>query len=235
MYGRIWMPMHVLERRCSCRRIQRYFQSNDVRERHNEIHSSTIIGEKWHGFVDHGDTHNYVCDVHLIEYLSRCLWIITMLSPPLHEEKVDKPLILCQKVAAFGCICHIQYPNNIMSNPKDKTLYEKIRQTVNRKYPTHSAYRSGILVQRYKAAFKKKHGARKSPYTGTFKSSGLTRWFREKWRNQNGKIGYKNKGDIYRPTRRISKKTPLTFDELSQKRLRRATRTKRAKGRVGRF
>lgn len=123
-----------------------------------------------------------------------------------------------------------------MVQPTDNVLYKRIRRKIYRKYPNHSAYRSGILVQKYKKAFEKKYGTRKSPYKGKLnKSKGLSRWFREKWRNQDGKVGYKNKSDVYRPTRRISKKTPITFSELSKERLRRARRTKRRKGRVPRF
>ena len=121
------------------------------------------------------------------------------------------------------------------NKPTDMKLYNKIKGSVYKKIPKHSAYRSGIVVQKYKQSFKKKHG-NKNPYTGKkTKKRGLGRWFAEKWTNQRGKIGYKYKGDIYRPSKRITKKTPVTHSELSKKEIKRARRVKRTKGRVKKF
>jgi len=124
-----------------------------------------------------------------------------------------------------------------MSNPPtDQTLYNSIKSRVKREIPKHSAYRSGIIVQKYKKAFAKKYGSKKSPYKGKKTSKrGLKRWFLEDWRNQDGKIGYHSKSDIYRPMRRITKGTPVTHGELTKKERRRARRTKRNKGYVYRF
>ena len=124
-----------------------------------------------------------------------------------------------------------------MTNPKpvDMKLYELIKIRVYKDIPKHSAYRSGILEQKYKNAFKKKYGG-KNPYTGKkTKKKGLSRWFSEKWVNQRGDIGYKYKSDIYRPSKRITKKTPITHTELSKKEIKRARRIKKTKGRVKRF
>jgi hypothetical protein len=123
-----------------------------------------------------------------------------------------------------------------MPEPNDKKLYDKIKKRIYKKQPTHSAYRSGKVVQEYKKQFTKKYGKRKSPYKGTkTKKRGLMRWFEEKWVNQRGEIGYKNKNDIYRPTHRITKKTPTTHEELSKKQIRRARSEKYRKGRVSKF
>ncbi len=122
-----------------------------------------------------------------------------------------------------------------MPEPVDKKLYEKAKSKVYKKIKKHSAYRSGILVKTYKNMFKKKYG-NKSPYKGKkTKKRGLSRWFLEDWRNQRGKIGYKHKSDVYRPTKRITKKTPITFKELSKKQIRKARREKSIKGRVNNF
>lgn len=124
-----------------------------------------------------------------------------------------------------------------MTKPKpvDMKLYEKVQARVYKEIPKHSAYRSGIVVQKYKQSFKKKHG-KKSPYSGKkTKKRGLGRWFAEEWTNQRGKIGYKHKSDIYRPSKRITRKTPITHSELSKKEIKRARRIKRTKGRVKRF
>ena len=37
-----------------------------------------------------------------------------------------------------------------MSIPTNKTLYEEVKKEIYAKYPKHSAYRSGLLVQEYK-------------------------------------------------------------------------------------
>ena len=114
-------------------------------------------------------------------------------------------------------------------------LYQRAKKYIYKKHPKHSAYRSGLLVQKYKKDFKKKHG-NKSPYIGKkTKKKGLKRWFAEKWVNQRGKVGYKYKNDIYRPSKRITKDTPLTHSEITKKELKRARRTKRTKGRIRRF
>ena len=122
-----------------------------------------------------------------------------------------------------------------MPTPRDKSLYNKVKQQVYREIPKHSAYRSGIVVQKYKRQFNKKH-PHKNPYIGKkTKKKGLSRWFKEKWRNQRGKVGYKYKSDVYRPTRRITKQTPRTFKELGKRRINKARTIKYRKGRVAHF
>ncbi len=122
-----------------------------------------------------------------------------------------------------------------MPQPKDMKLYNQVKKGVYKKHPKHSAYRSGILVQTYKKKYKQKYG-RGSPYSGEkTQKKGLSRWFKEKWVNQRGEIGYKHKNDIYRPSKRITSKTPLTHGELSKKRIKKARTIKYRKGRVFRF
>ena len=115
-----------------------------------------------------------------------------------------------------------------MSVPTDKKLYEKVKAEIYKKYPKHSAYRSGLLVKEYKSQGGKYSGKENN-------SSGLNRWFREDWKNQRGESGYKYKSDIYRPNNKITKKTPTTFNELSKKEIDRARREKASKGRVKEF
>jgi hypothetical protein len=123
-----------------------------------------------------------------------------------------------------------------MNEPVDKKLYEKVKKEIYRQQPEHSAYRSGKLVKEYKAQFTQKHGNHMKPYKGTkTKKRGLARWFAEKWMNQRGEIGYKHKNDVYRPSIRITKKTPKTFGELTKKQIKRARSEKYRKGRVYRF
>lgn len=127
-----------------------------------------------------------------------------------------------------------------MNIPKDKDLYEKIKKEIFLKYPKNSAYRSALLVKNYKEAYLAK-GKKDDAYIGNKNkdasraSGGLIRWFAEDWRNQRGGIGYKKKGDIYRPTKRINKNTPITFNELTPARIEKAKKEKKEKGRVSKF
>ena len=115
-----------------------------------------------------------------------------------------------------------------MPEPKNKKLYEEVKTEIYRRYPQHSAYRSSLLVKTYKA--------KGGEYIGKEnKSSGLNRWFNEKWKTQDSKIGYKNKSDIYRPTVRVNKDTPTTHKELSAKQIKEARAEKAKNGRVKKF
>ena len=122
------------------------------------------------------------------------------------------------------------------SVPKDQKLYQLLKSKLYKENPIHSAYRSGVLVQRYKKAFKFKYPRLKDPYTGqTSKVQGLSRWFKEDWKSDTGKYSYTSKSSVYRPTKRITKKTPKTFSELSKKQLTSAKRKKAKYGRVKKF
>ena len=119
--------------------------------------------------------------------------------------------------------------------PRDIILYNTTKKYINLKYPKPSAYRSGLLVQEYKKRFANKHN-NKNPYIGKkTKKIGLNRWFSEKWTNQRGTTGYRYKSDVYRPTYRITKKTPITYSELSKRQIEKARRTKYNKGRIRSF
>ena len=113
--------------------------------------------------------------------------------------------------------------------PTDKKLYDEIKRKIYKKYPTHSAYRSGLVVKEYKKAFK----GPGEPYKGKKpKLTGLPRWFKEDWKSDTGHYRYTSKSSVYRPTKRITEKTPTTFSELSQKQIRRAKKEKYLKGRI---
>ena len=120
-----------------------------------------------------------------------------------------------------------------MPQPTDEKLYEKIKNELFKKYKP-SAYRSGLLVQKYKEEYVKKHN-NNYYYRGNKTNSNLKRWFDEKWTNQRGEIGYKNKSDVYRPTIRINNKTPTTFNELTKNQIIKAKKEKEKTGRVKRF
>ena len=120
-----------------------------------------------------------------------------------------------------------------MPTPTDEKLYESIKKELFKKYKP-SAYRSGLLVQKYKEEYIKKH-KNKNYYSGNKENSNLKRWFDEKWMNQRGEIGYKKKSDVYRPTVRINNKTPTTFNELTKNQIKKAMNEKSRTGRVKKF
>lgn len=120
-----------------------------------------------------------------------------------------------------------------MPEPRDKILYEKIKNEIISKYKP-SAYRSGMIVKKYKEEYMKKYN-RNDSYIGSKSNSNLRRWFNEKWVNQRGEVGYKRKGDIYRPTVRINEKTPTTYNELSKNQIEKAQTQKKKTGRVNQF
>lgn len=126
---------------------------------------------------------------------------------------------------------------SLMAVPKDDGLYESVKKRVYEEIPKHSAYRSGRLVKEYKEAYKRKHGGEGgSAYEGEKpEKGGLSRWFAEEWKNQRGGTGYKKKGDVYRPTKRITRDTPKTFSELTKGEVRAAQRKKKKVGKVDRF
>ena len=115
-----------------------------------------------------------------------------------------------------------------MPEPTNKKLYNRIKAQVVAKNPKHSAYRSGLIVKKYKAAGGGYSGAKP-------KKKGLTRWFKEDWRTEKGKKTYKEGGKIFRPTKRITKDTPTTMSELSKKEKQRAIKEKTATGRVKKY
>lgn len=118
--------------------------------------------------------------------------------------------------------------------PRDQELYDKVKKELYKKYPKHSAYRSGLLVKEYKNKYKNKYKINR-PYIGNKTNNGLTRWFKEKWRNQRGNIGYKYKNDIYRPTIKVNKYTPKLLKNISNKTMKKVRKMKYNLGRVLKF
>lgn len=114
-----------------------------------------------------------------------------------------------------------------MNQPNNKILYDKVKRKANKIYKKPSAYKSGYIVKEYK-----KLGG---TYSGNKNNSSLKRWYDEKWNNQRGEVGYKNKSDVYRPTKRINRKTPTTFNELSKDEIKKAMKQKLKYGRVKKF
>jgi len=93
-----------------------------------------------------------------------------------------------------------------MPTPKDKVLYEKAKKMADEIYKKPSAYKSGYIVKKYKELG--------GEYIDDKKPKELKRWFSEKWADIGG-LDY----PVYRPSIRISKKTPLTVKEIDPKQL----------------
>jgi hypothetical protein len=87
----------------------------------------------------------------------------------------------------------------IIDNP---TLYEKVKEYADTIYSKPSAYKSGFIVKKYKELG--------GTYTDDNKPKNLKRWYLENWTD----IGNKDY-PVYRPTKRVNKKTPLTRSEIS--------------------
>ena len=81
-------------------------------------------------------------------------------------------------------------------------IYQKAKEIADKTYKTHGAYKSGFLVKKYKELG--------GEYADDGKPRNLERWFKEEWKDVAG-LPY----PVYRPTKRISEKTPLTVNEIS--------------------
>jgi len=108
-----------------------------------------------------------------------------------------------------------------MNIPMNMNLYNKVKEQADKIYKKPSAYKSGYIVKKYKELG--------GTYSGKKTSSGLTSWYREKWtdignkrsdgRNASGKPFGQSLYPVYRPTKRVNKKTPLLVSEIDPKNL----------------
>ena len=123
-----------------------------------------------------------------------------------------------------------------MPTPRDKALYERVKKRIYKQYKTHGAYRSAALVKEYKKAYGRKYGPKASPYIGKKNTKkGIARWMREKWTDQYGKPYASKPNSVFRPSKKITKKTPITWKQLNKRQVRSAIKEKQKTGRVSRF
>ena len=90
-----------------------------------------------------------------------------------------------------------------MPAPNYPKLYEKVKEYADTIYKKHSAYKSGFIVKTYL-----QNGG---TYRKDDKEPTLKRWYLEKWQD----VGNKDY-PVYRPTKRITKDTPLTVNEIDK-------------------
>jgi len=95
-----------------------------------------------------------------------------------------------------------------MPTPINKDIYERVKTYADLIYKKPSAYKSGYIVKKYKELGGK--------YRDDDQPKNLERWFKEDWKDIGGQ-SY----PVYRPTKKISKKTPLTPDEIKPDSLKR--------------
>lgn len=120
--------------------------------------------------------------------------------------------------------------------PVNKSLYQKVKEEAKKRFKVYpSAYANGWLVKEYKR--------RGGTYSGKKpKTTGLSRWYNEKWINvcELPKIvpcGRRSKNQplnvwireypYCRPYKKITRKTPKTAKELSQAEIKRRCSKKR--------
>lgn len=94
-----------------------------------------------------------------------------------------------------------------MPTPADPELYELAKEIASAIYKKPSAYKSGFIVKTYKEL-----GGR---YLDDDQPRNLSRWFAEDWKD----IGNREY-PVYRPTRRVTARTPLTPAEIDPENLR---------------
>lgn len=118
--------------------------------------------------------------------------------------------------------------NDVPDNVRNAALWRRLRKKIWKENPQNSAYRSGLLVQRYKDAGGK--------FAGRKPQSGLSRWFREEWIDvghylRTGKrrpCGAEDRREKYcRPWTRVDAETPVTVREADREALRENVRRKR--------
>jgi hypothetical protein len=100
-----------------------------------------------------------------------------------------------------------------MNVPTNPVLYEKAKALADSIYDKPSAYKSGFIVKTYKEMG--------GEYTGKKTKEGLARWYFENWKDVGNKVY-----PVYRPTKRVSAKTPLTVDEIDPINLRKQIQLK---------
>jgi len=111
-----------------------------------------------------------------------------------------------------------------MPTPLDAELYNAVKQRAATIYSKPSAYRSGWIVKTYLSLGGKygDNGGKNPKPTKLKPKTGLTAWFKEKWKN----VAKKGQYPVLRPTVRVSKATPLTVPEIDPLNLKKQIETK---------
>jgi len=100
-----------------------------------------------------------------------------------------------------------------MPTPTNQELYNKVKAYADKIYVKPSAYKSGFIVKKYKEMG--------GEYIDDKKPKNLQRWFKEEWRDIGG-LDY----PVYRPTKKVSDKTPLIPSEIKPANLKKQIKLK---------
>ena len=95
----------------------------------------------------------------------------------------------------------------------DPKIYEQAKKIADKTYKTHSAYKSGFIVKKYKEL--------SGRYADDGKPKNLKRWYKEEWYD----VGNKDY-PVYRPKVKVSKHTPLTVKEIDPNNLKKQIKLK---------
>jgi len=91
-----------------------------------------------------------------------------------------------------------------MSKFLNPEIHEIAKRKANEVYDRPSAYKSAYIVKIYKQLGGK--------FNESIKERPLAQWFKEEWKDI-GNLDY----PVYRPTKRVNTKTPLTVAEIDDK------------------
>ena len=118
-------------------------------------------------------------------------------------------------------------------SPSNKKLYNKVKSQAKKKFKVWpSAYASGWLVKEYKRQGGKYSGKKSS-------SSGISRWYKEKWINMcklpkkvscgRSKLSknWKKNYPYFRPSIKVNSSTPKLASKLSKKEIEKRCKRKR--------
>ena len=74
-----------------------------------------------------------------------------------------------------------------------------------------------------------------SPFKMNSPFKNLNRWFKEEWQTPSGEPDYSKGENTFRPTKKVSKDTPSTWNELTSAEKASARKEKNTKGRVTKY
>ena len=97
---------------------------------------------------------------------------------------------------------------------KNKKIYDKAKKIADEKYKKNSAYKSAFIVKTYKDLGGEFIGKKDE-------KTGLSRWLDEDWVDV-GNDDY----PVFRPTKKITKDTPLTINEIDENNLKKQIKMK---------
>ena len=121
-------------------------------------------------------------------------------------------------------------PSPVPNNVNNPALYKRIKKSIHTRLKKQGKgwgmYSSSELSRKYKEAGGTYSGKKPTSSEGQ-------RWYKEKWKDEKGNVcgSSKNKGTKKcRPTVRVSRKTPVTWNEMSPSERKRAVSEKKKVG-----